>query len=91
MACVRNLTKPPQEWTLAAVPISSLMQMEMRKGKEKPVIAKALVKLEDRAFLHFKKLRNAYRLEDHYCNRGPIQFYGDPSLTDTVPVSLALQ
>lgn len=90
MACVRNLTKPPQEWTLAAIPITPFMQMELRKGKQKPVIAKTLVGLRDKAFLHFQKLRASHRLEDHYRNSGPIQFYGDLALTDTVPKSLVL-
>jgi len=90
MACVRNLTKPPHEWEIAAVPITALMQMEMRKGKRKPVIAKALVSSEERAFIHFKKIRSSHRLEDHYRNPGPIQFFGDLSLTDTLPLTIIM-
>jgi pyrophosphate--fructose-6-phosphate 1-phosphotransferase len=90
MACVQHLTAPSEQWKIAAVPLSSLMHLEKRKGVLKPVIAKALVGREDPAFLHFQKERASWRLEDHYHNPGPIQFGGDPALCDSVPLSVRL-
>jgi pyrophosphate--fructose-6-phosphate 1-phosphotransferase len=59
--------------------------MEERKGKMKPVIRKALVDLQGKAYLHFAKMRQAWRLEDSYQSPGPMQFFGDEDLTDSIP------
>ncbi len=37
MACVNNLLSPIEEWTCGGVPIASMMNIERRKGKDKPV------------------------------------------------------
>ena len=87
---VQNLIKNPKEWTLKAVPIVHLMHLEMRKGKEKPVIQKALVDLQGKAFSRLAKLRNSWKLEDCYEYPGPIQFFGGPELTDCVPKILSV-
>ncbi len=75
---------------MKAVPIVHLMHLEMRKGKEKPVIQKALVDLQGNAFSRLAKLRNSWKLEDCYEYPGPIQFFGDLKLTDCVPKILSL-
>ncbi len=87
MAAVPNLLDPPLEWQLGGVPLVSLMQFEMRKGKQKPVIAKALVDLQGPAFISFKQQRVAWELQDAYCNPGPVQFFGPAELTDSLPFS----
>ena len=74
MSSISHLTKPPLEWGVCGVPITSLMNIEKRKGKDKPVIRKALVDLEGGVFKTFEKLRESWRLDDHYCYPGPIQF-----------------
>jgi diphosphate-dependent phosphofructokinase len=91
MACVSDLTKPPQEWGIGGVPLTSLMQVEMRKGKEKPVIEKALVDLEGKPFERFNNEREKWKLEDEYLYPGPMQFFGDPELTETLPITLILE
>jgi len=89
MICsVQNLTRSPEEWNLKAVPIIQLMHLETRLGKEKPVIEKALVDLEKGAYVRFSRARKSWELEDHYRYPGPIQFFGDPDITDAVPLSL---
>lgn len=88
MSAVTGLTKPVQEWGMCAVPITSLMNIEMRKGKKKPVIQKALVDLSGQAFKQFERGREKWKLEDHYHFPGPIQFEGDPSYTDQPPHSV---
>jgi len=89
MICsIQNLKRPPQEWRLMAVPIVHLMHLETRLGKEKPVIQKALVDLKSEAFLVFAKARKSWEIDDSYRYPGPIQFFGDLDLTDSVPFSL---
>ena len=87
MSAVTDLTKPAEEWGICAVPITSLMNMETRKGKEKPVIQKALVDLEGKAFKDFERNREKWKFEDHYRYPGPIQFEGDASYVASIPVS----
>ncbi|MCB1107717.1 MAG: diphosphate--fructose-6-phosphate 1-phosphotransferase [Chlamydiia bacterium] len=88
MSAVRHLTKPSEEWEICGIPITSLMNLEIRKGKEKPVIRKALVDLSSAPFKAFARNRDKWSVEDHYAFPGPIQFDGDPAITDQVPHSL---
>jgi diphosphate-dependent phosphofructokinase len=90
MAFVSDLTRPVPEWTLGGIPLTSLMHIEMRKGKEKPVIQKALVDLKGKPFIYFQQQRERWKLEDQYCYPGPIQFFGDAQWTDRVPLTLLL-
>ncbi len=85
MAFVSNLTRPPSAWTVGGVPLASLLDLEERKGKLKPVIAKAYVDLKGPAY---HKLSPDWALTDDYQCPGPIQFFGDPALTDSVPAIL---
>ncbi|MBF5060191.1 diphosphate--fructose-6-phosphate 1-phosphotransferase [Candidatus Neptunochlamydia vexilliferae] len=88
MCALRHLTKPAAEWAPCAIPITSLMNLEVRKGKEKAVIQKALVDLDGAAFKAFDRARAKWMEEDHYLYPGPIQFAGDLALTDQVPLSI---
>lgn len=76
MASVRNVAGPVSTWTAGGLPLTSLMDMEKRLGKLKPVIRKALVDLDARPFKIFAAVRDAWRLTDSYRNPGPIQFGG---------------
>lgn len=87
---MKNLHRPVHEWVPKAVPIVQLMGFEMRSGKEKPVIAKALVDLQSRPYRQFAQKRNRWRLEDDYQMPGPIQFFGDSELINCIPLSLSL-
>lgn len=91
MACVTDLIAPVEKWTPYGLPLTSLMHLEVRKGKRKPVIEKALVDLEGEAFKALSSRRNRWKIEDEYCFPGPIQFYGDPLLTDQVPLIVQLK
>ena len=64
MAFVQNLAQPPQEWKAGGLPITSLLNMEERHGKDKPVIRKALVELEGKAFQHFAAQRQEWAQHD---------------------------
>ena len=89
MSCIRHLTKSPADWGVCGLPITSLMNMEQRSGKEKPVIQKALVDLNGAPFKAFAKNRAHWKKEDHYRYPGPIQFEGDPAVTHQIPLSLS--
>lgn len=85
---IRNLSRPVSEWQLMAVPITGLMRFEVRKGKEKPVITKALVDLQSPAYLRLAEARKSWKIDDVYCMPGPMQFFGEPEITDSAPLSL---
>lgn len=85
MACVKNLTQPVESWSIAGIPLTSMIHMEERKGKQVTVIKKALVELDSKPFLNFKALREDWKLSDDYQYPGPIQFFGPVELTDAVP------
>lgn len=88
ICAIPNVRKSPEQWQLKAVPIIHLMHLEMRMGKEKPVIKKALVDTKGKSFVYFSRLRKSWEIDDQYRSPGPIQFYGDSELTDTIPLSL---
>lgn len=90
MAAVLNLTASIESWTVGGVPLTHLMHMEVRKGKSKPVVQKALVDLKGRAFMHFDHARARWALEDLYRYPGPIQFFGDSSVSETLPLSVTV-
>ncbi|NNM43723.1 MAG: diphosphate--fructose-6-phosphate 1-phosphotransferase [Chlamydiae bacterium] len=91
MAYVKNLAGPIENWEIGGVPTTMFLNIEERKGKRKPVIEKALVELDGQAFAFFAKQRKKWEIEDCYAYPGPIQFFGERSLTDVVPISLTLE
>jgi pyrophosphate--fructose-6-phosphate 1-phosphotransferase len=86
MSCVKNLKESAEKWEIAGIPLVSMMDLEERMGKKKPVIKKALVRLDSPAFLLFKKMRKGWGEEDCYRNPGPIQFFGPTEITDSRPL-----
>lgn len=85
MSCVRALTRPVDEWQIAGIPLVTMMNIEERYGKPKPVIKKALVELDGKAFQKFKKMRDQWAIQDEYSNPGPIQFYGPAAISESIP------
>jgi pyrophosphate--fructose-6-phosphate 1-phosphotransferase len=92
MASVRNLTAPAAEWIAGGVPITMMMNMERRHGKMKPVIQKALVKLDGAPFRFFAAHREAWADESlSYVYSGPIQYYGPSEVCDLPTRTLMLE
>lgn len=80
MSCVKNLTdKNPSNWTAAGCPLPTMMHLERRAGKDKPVIEKALVELEGGMFKAYEAVRDKWAYLDCYQSPGPIQFSGAAS------------
>jgi diphosphate-dependent phosphofructokinase len=91
LASVRNLIAPAAEWVAGGVPLVSMMNMERRHGSDKPVIKKALVELEGRAFKDFAARRGAWAESSDYRLPGGIQYFGPAELTDKPTVTLLLE
>ena len=62
---VSNLSKPAEEWVAGGMPITKMMNMERRNGKDKPVIRKALTELDGAPFKYFEAHRDQWLLRLH--------------------------
>ena len=91
LSSVRKLTRKPQAWECGGVPLTMMMNIERRKGKEKPVIKKALVELKGKPFAYLSKVRSIWATEDQFVFPGPIQFFGPAFVTDITTVTLQLE
>ncbi|XP_054795782.1 pyrophosphate--fructose 6-phosphate 1-phosphotransferase subunit beta-like [Prosopis cineraria] len=76
ISSVGNLSAPVEEWTVGGTALTSMMDVERRHGKFKPVIKKAMVELEGAPFKKFASLRDEWALNNRYISPGPIQFKG---------------
>ncbi|XP_010422248.1 PREDICTED: pyrophosphate--fructose 6-phosphate 1-phosphotransferase subunit beta 2-like isoform X2 [Camelina sativa] len=79
ISSVGNLAAPVEEWTVGGTALTSLMDVERRHGKFKPVIKKAMVELEGAPFKKFASQREEWALKNRYISPGPIQFKGPGS------------
>ncbi len=92
MSSVRNLTAPAEEWVAGGVPITMMMNMEKRHGEMKPVIQKALVRLDGAPFKFFAENRDKWA--DHqtdFIYPGPIQYFGPSEVCDQPTKTLLLE
>ena len=91
MSSVRNTTAPAAEWIAGGVPITMMMNMERRHGEMKPVIQKALVKLDGAPFKAFAAQRDRWAIETDYVYPGPIQYFGPTEVCDQATKTLQLE
>ena len=82
MSSVRNLTKPSVQWVAGGIPVTMMMNMERRNGEMKPVIQKALVRLDGAPFQKFASQRDQWAIETCYVYPGPIQYFGPAEVCD---------
>ncbi|MGQ9807497.1 MAG: diphosphate--fructose-6-phosphate 1-phosphotransferase [Armatimonadota bacterium] len=87
----RNLTAPASEWVMGGVPVTSMLTVEMRKGKPKPVIRKTLVSVDGKPFLAFAAERDSWVEEDCFAYPGPIQYFGPSEVCDRLTKTLVLE
>ena len=91
MSSVRNTTKPADEWIAGGIPVTMMMNMERRHGEMKPVIQKALVKLDGAPFKYFASKREEWAKNTCYVYPGPIQYFGPSSVCDQPTQTLKLE
>lgn len=91
MSSVRNTTAPTSEWIAGGIPITMMMNMERRHGAMKPVIQKALVKLDGNPFRYFASNREKWAIETSYLYPGPIQYFGPTEVCDQPSKTLQLE
>ena len=91
LSSVRNLTKPASEWVAGGVPLTMMMNMEKRHGEMKPVIQKALVRLDGPVFKQLEENREDWAMNDRYLFPGAIQYFGPSSVCDLTTCTLQLE
>ena len=91
MASVRNTTAPADRWIAGGIPITMMMNLEKRHGEMKPVIRKALVKLDGKPFKAFLANRDKWAIQTDYVYPGPIQYFGPTEVCDEPTKTLQLE
>lgn len=91
MSSIRNTIAPASEWIAGGVPVTMMMNMERRHGEMKPVIQKALVKLDGAPFKFFAANRETWAVGTEYVYPGPIQYFGPTEVCDQPTRTLTLE
>jgi pyrophosphate--fructose-6-phosphate 1-phosphotransferase len=91
LSSVRFLTKPADQWVAGGIPLTMMMNLERRHGKDKPVIKKALVELDKKPFLTFVANRAKWIVEDAFQYPGPIQYFGPTEVCDQPTITIQLE
>ncbi|MBO4938178.1 MAG: diphosphate--fructose-6-phosphate 1-phosphotransferase [Oscillospiraceae bacterium] len=88
---VSNLQAPAEEWVAGGMPMTKMMNIERRNGKDKPVIRKALVELDGKPFKFFEANRAEWAVETCFTYPGAIQYFGPAEVCDLTTRTLALE
>lgn len=88
MSSIRNLVKPAVQWIAGGIPITMMMNIERRNGADKPVIQKALVRLDGAPFQKFAAQRDDWSMNTCYVYPGPIQYFGPSEVCDQPSLTL---
>ena len=88
MSSLRNLTRPSVQWLAGGIPITMMFNMERRHGEMKPVIQKALVRLDGTPFRRFAAKRDDWAINTRYVFPGPIQYFGPAEVCDQCTATL---
>jgi len=91
MASVRNLSSSIDDWIAGGVPITMMMNIERRHGEDKPVIQKALVKLDAGPYLEYLSHKSKWGKKNSYLYPGPIQYFGPSEVCDVANKTLELE
>ena len=91
MSSVRNISCPASEWEAGGIPLTMMMNMEHRHGKDVPVIKKALVELDGKPFKTFAANREAWAAGVDFVYPGPIQYFGPSEVCDRVTKTIELE
>ena len=88
MSSLLNLTRPSVQWLAGGIPITMMFNMERRHGEMKPVIQKALVRLDGTPFRRFAAKRDDWAINTRYVFPGPIQYFGPAEVCDQPTLTL---
>ncbi len=88
MSAIRNLVKPAVQWIPGGIPITMMMNIERRNAQDKPVIQKALVRLDGAPFQRFASHRDTWAHNTCYMYPGPIQYFGPAEVCDQPSMTL---
>ncbi len=91
MASVRHIAQSVDQWVAGGIPLTMMMNIEHRHGKDVPVIRKALVDLKARPFQEFASRRAAWGRGVEYIYPGPIQYFGPKEVCDQPSMTLRLE
>lgn len=91
LSSVRNLTQPADKWVAGGIPLTMMMNMERRHGEMKPVIQKALVRLDGPVFKQLEENREEWAINDRYLFPGAIQYFGPSCVCDVTTCTLQLE
>ncbi len=91
MSSVRNTTASADKWIAGGIPVTMMMNMERRHGEMKPVIQKALVKLDGAPFKKYAEKRDEWAVNTDYVYPGPIQYFGPTEVCDQPTKTLLLE
>lgn len=91
LSSVRNLNAPASEWVAGGIPLTMMMNMEKRHGEFKPVIQKALVRLDGPVFKVLETNREDWAMNDKYLFPGAIQYFGPSCVCDVTTCTLQLE
>jgi len=85
---IASVTDLDRGGRVLALPLTGLLNIEKRHGKNEMVIRKALVELDSPAFKFFVERREKWAEEDLFASPGPRQLWGPVS--KQMPVTVAL-
>ena len=88
---VSNLSNPAEEWVAGGMPMTKMMNIERRNGKDKPVIRKALVELDGNPFKYFAEHRAEWAENTCFVYPGAIQYFGPTEVCDATTITLSLE
>jgi pyrophosphate--fructose-6-phosphate 1-phosphotransferase len=91
LSSVTNLSQQAEKWNAGGIPITMMMNMEVRHGTNKPVIKKALVELEGKPFQYFAEHRDNWARTTSFTYPGAVQYFGPAEVCDRTTVTLALE
>eukprot|EP00920_Eleutheroschizon_duboscqi_P001913 GHVT01004990.1.p1 GENE.GHVT01004990.1~~GHVT01004990.1.p1 ORF type:complete len:1120 (-),score=212.44 GHVT01004990.1:658-4017(-) len=78
---MRGLCGPSHQWRPRPIPVSALLKLHGHSdvyAAKVPMVPSAMARLDGRAVQKVERASEMWRMEDRFCNPGPLQFYGPP-------------
>lgn len=88
LSAIKNLSAPIRDWIPVGIPITMIMNLERRHGKNKPVIKKALVESNSKAFKYLLKQRKQWETTTLFRYPGSIQYFGPNEVSNATTLTL---